>query len=79
MPDKLTSSPVKSYLLRIRALTDSGEARLKEKDIRRTYGRAVESILRKEDIPLNYREYIKNYFMSIGLNTDNVGHSDESK
>ena len=79
MPDKLTSSPMKSYLLRIRALTDSGEARLKEKDIRRTYGRAVESILRKEDIPLNYREYIKNYFMSIGLNTDNVGHSDESK
>jgi hypothetical protein len=70
IPDKMASSSVKSYLIHIRALPDSGEARLKEKDIRRTYSRAVESILQKEDIPLNYREYIKNYFMSIGLNTE---------
>jgi hypothetical protein len=77
MTDKMASSPVKSYLIHIRALTDSGEARLKEKDIRRTYGREVESILQKEDIPLNYREYIKNYFMSIGLNTEE--NADEFK
>jgi len=68
MPDKLAASPVKSYLIPIRALTDVGKARLKEEDIRRTYGKAVESVLQKEDIPLNYREYIKNYFMAIGLN-----------
>jgi hypothetical protein len=77
IPDKMASSPVKSYLIHIRALTDSGEARLNEKDIRRTYSRAVESILQKEDIPLNYREYIKNYFMSIGLNKEE--NADESK
>ncbi|UCD82858.1 MAG: hypothetical protein JSW26_15915 [Desulfobacterales bacterium] len=68
--EKMASSPMKSYLVHIRALTDIGEARLKEEDIIRTYGQAVESILQKEDIPLNYREYIKNYFMAIGLNTE---------
>ncbi|MEJ2170198.1 MAG: hypothetical protein P8X90_32255 [Desulfobacterales bacterium] len=67
---KMAVSPVKSYLIPIRALTDVGKAGLKEEDIRRTYGQAVESVLQKEDIPLNYREYIKNYFMAIGLNTE---------
>ena len=70
MPDKLASSPVKSYLIHIRALTDIGEARLKEEDTMRAYGKAVESILQKEDMPMNYREYIKNYFLAIGLNTE---------
>jgi signal transduction histidine kinase len=70
LQDKMASSPVKSYLIHIRALTDTGEARLKDEDIRRAYGKAVESVLQKEDIPLNYREYIKNYFMAIGLNTE---------
>jgi hypothetical protein len=77
MPDKMASSPVKSYLIPIRALTDIGEARLKEEDIMRTYGKAVESILQKEDMPMNYREYIKNYFLAIGLNTEE--NADEFK
>lgn len=70
LQDKMAASPVKSYLLHIRSLTDTGEARLKDEDIRRAYGQAVESVLQKENIPLNYREYIKNYFMAIGLNTE---------
>jgi len=70
MPDKMAASPVKSYLIPIRALTETGASRLKDEDIRRTYSQAVESVLQKEDIPLNYREYIKNYFMAIGLNPE---------
>ena len=72
--DKMTSSQAKSYLIHIRALTDIGEARLKEEEIFQTYRKEVESILQKEDIPLNYREYIKNYFISIGINTEENAH-----
>jgi hypothetical protein len=75
--DKLASSPAKTYLIHIRALTDMGEARVKEEEIFRTYRKEVESILQKEDIPQNYREYIKNYFISIGMNTKENAH--ESK
>ena len=77
MQDKLASSPAKAYLIHIRALTEMGEARVEEADILRTYRREVESILQKEDIPVNYREYIKNYFISIGINTEENAH--ESK
>jgi len=74
MQDKMASSQTKSYLIHIRALTDIGEARLKEEDIVQTYRKEVESILRKEDIPINYRDYIKNYFISIGINTEENAH-----
>jgi len=70
LPDKMAGLPAKSYLIPIRALTEAGESRLKDEDIRRTYGQAVESVLQKEDMPLNYRDYIKNYFLAIGLNPD---------
>ena len=72
--DKTAPSPAKSYLIHIRALTDIGEARLKEEEIFQTYRKEVESILQKEDIPLNYREYIKNYFISIGIDTEEKTH-----
>ncbi len=75
--DKLASSPAKTYLIHIRAMTDLGEARVKEEEIFRTYRKEVESVLQKEDIPVNYREYIKNYFISIGMNTEENAH--ESK
>ena len=70
----MVSSQAKSYLIHIRALTDMGEARFKEEEIFRTYRKEVESILQKEDIPVNYREYIKNYFISIGINTEENAH-----
>jgi hypothetical protein len=72
--DNMTSSQAKSYLIHIRALTDIGEARLREEEILQAYRKEVESILRKEDIPMNYREYIKNYFISIGINAEENVH-----
>lgn len=72
--DKLVTSPAKTYLIHVRALTDRGEARVKEEDILRTYRQEVESILQKEDVPVNYRAYIKNYFIAIGINTEENAH-----
>ena len=77
LQDKMASSQAKSYLIHIRALTDIGEARLKEEEIFQTYRKEVESILQKEDIPINYRAYIKNYFISIGINTEENAHEFE--
>jgi hypothetical protein len=74
VPDKMASSRAKSYLIHIRAMTEIGEARLKDEEILQTYTKEVESILQKEDIPINYREYIKNYFISIGINTEENAH-----
>jgi len=74
IPDKMLSSQAKSYLIHIRALTDIGEARLKEEEIFKTYQKEVESILQKEDIPMNYRTYIKKYFFSIGISTEENSH-----
>jgi len=68
--DKTTSSQGDNYLIQIRSLTAIGESKLEEKDIIRTYRKEIEGILQKEDIPLNYRGYIKNYFISIGLKAD---------
>ncbi len=67
LQDKIPSSQARSYLIRIRALTNTGEARLKDEEIYQSYRKEVENVLQKEDIPLNYRQYIKNYFISIGL------------
>jgi hypothetical protein len=72
--DKMASSQAKRYLIHIRALTGIGEARLKEEEIFQTYRKEVESILLKEDIPINYREYIKNYFVSIGIHAEENAH-----
>jgi hypothetical protein len=71
--DKMTSSQGDNYLIQIRSLTASGESKLKEEDIIRSYRKEIEGILQKEDIPLNYRGYIKNYFISIGLKADKNG------
>ena len=70
--DKVTSAQVKQYLIRIRSQTSPGESRLNEEEIIRDYQKEVEGILLKEDIPLNYREYIKNYFLSIGIETAEI-------
>jgi hypothetical protein len=55
-----------------------GNAKVKEEDVIRPYRQELESVLQKEDIPLNYREYIKSYFLSIGLkkeeNRDGYGN-----
>ena len=72
--DKTAPTPAPKYLIQIRALTDIGQADLKAEEIFQTYRREVESILQKEDIPINYRQYIKNYFTSIGIETKENAH-----
>ena len=67
--DKLNSSQVKNYLIQIRSLTAIGESKVQEENILRTYEQELETVLQKEEMPLNYREYIKQYFMSIGIKT----------
>ena len=62
------------YSAQVRSLTIIGQTHMTETEILRTYEREVESVLHKEDIPLNYREYIKNYFLSIG-----IGREDHAK
>lgn len=55
------------YNVHVLSLPRAGKAKMKEEDVIRSYHQEVENVLQKEDIPLNYREYIKNYFLSIGL------------
>ena len=68
--EKIISSPLENYLIHIRSLTAIGESELDEENIVRSYRKEIEGILQKEDIPLNYREYIKHYFISIGLKSE---------
>ncbi len=72
--DKMISSQMQNYLIHIRSLTAIGESGIEAEDIMRTYRQEIEGILQKEDIPLNYREYIKHYFISIGLKTEENAH-----
>jgi hypothetical protein len=66
------------YNVYVRSLPTIGNAKVKEEDVIRPYRQELESVLQKEDIPLNYREYIKSYFLSIGLkkeeNRDGYGN-----
>ncbi len=68
--DKMKSSIGDNYLIQIRSITAIGDSKLEEKEIIRTYRKEIEGILQKEEMPLNYRGYIKNYFISIGLKAD---------
>jgi len=70
LQDKLSSAQEEKYRLYIRSLGTVGESILKEENIIQAYRQEIENILQKEDIPLNYREYIKHYFISIGLKTE---------
>ncbi len=65
--DKVISGQKADYNIHIRSVTTIGKTTLPEEDVTRPYQQELESILQKEDIPVNYREYIKNYFISIGL------------
>ena len=65
---------MQNYVIHIRSLTAIGQSRVEPEDIIRNYQQEIEGILQKEDIPLNYREYIKHYFISIGLKTEENAH-----
>jgi hypothetical protein len=67
LKDKGVSGPGERYNVHVRSLPDIGKAKIEEEEIIRTYRKEIEDVLKKEDIPLHYREYIKSYFLSIGL------------
>ena len=70
LQDKTIHAKREEYSVHIRSLTSIGKATVEQQDVPREYEQEIESILQKEDIPLNYREYIRNYFISIGLRKD---------
>jgi len=51
----------------LRSLPPGGESTIPEEKKLIDFRREVEEVIRKEEVPLNYREYIKNYFLKIGI------------
>jgi hypothetical protein len=56
---------LKSFMLR--ALPRRNGAVIPEKDLLGTYEKTAESALAGEEVPLGLREYVKNYFISLGM------------
>lgn len=71
--DKGVSGKGDRYNTYVRSLPAIGRAGLKEEEIIRAYQKEIESVMRKEDIPLSYREYVKQYFLSIGMGKEMEG------
>jgi len=76
LKDKGETGPGESYNIHVRSLPTIARAKLKEEEVIGSYQQELENVLQKEDIPLNYREYIKNYFLSIGLRKETNGKLD---
>ncbi len=57
----------KRYNVLVRSLPMVEKAGVKPEDLIRSYRNEIEEVLTNDKIPLNYREYIKNYFLSIGV------------
>jgi hypothetical protein len=65
--DQGISNPAESYNANVRSLAKIAKANVPEEQIIRSYQQEVEETLQKEEIPAAYRNYIKNYFLNIGL------------
>ncbi len=74
LKDKGISGQGEWYNVHVRSLPTMGKAKLKEEDVIRPYRQELEGVLQKEDIPSHYREYIRNYFLSIGLKKEEHGN-----
>lgn len=68
------TSPGERFNVYVRSLPKVGRAELDPEEIIRTYSQKVEEVIRREDIPPKFREYIKNYFLSIGLRKEDHGN-----
>ncbi len=55
------------YQSLVRSLTAKGQPVKIDKELLRSYEKDVTSVLRREEIPIRYRNHIKRYFLSIGL------------
>jgi len=58
------------YQVQVRSLPLARGAQVAEEDLIKSYEREIEEVLHKETIPKAYREYIKKYFISIGLRNE---------
>ena len=67
-------SPGERFNIYVRSLPKIGRTELDPEEIIRTYSQKVEEVIKREDIPPNFREYIKNYFLSIGLRKEDHGN-----
>ncbi len=66
MKDRGFVGPGKTYGLLVRSLPMVEKGRMKPEDLIRSFTREIEEVLTKEEIPLNDREFIRSYFLSIG-------------
>ncbi len=55
----------KRHSVKVQTLTMIGTAEVGEQTVIRSYEQDLESAFQKEKIPLSYRQFIKNYFLSI--------------
>jgi hypothetical protein len=76
LKDKGVSGRGERYNTYVRSLPAIGRAELREEEIIRAYQKEFENVVRKEDIPRPYREYIKQYFLSIGLGEESQENGD---
>lgn len=51
----------------LRSMPPGGESTVPEEKKLIDFRKEVEEVIRKEEVPMNYREYIKNYFLKIGI------------
>ncbi len=59
----------KNYRTVIRSLSGEAESELDEQEILTGYRRELEAVIRREEIPVSTRDYIREYFLSIGLDS----------
>jgi len=66
-----------SYNAHVRSLTKIAKITTTEEQIIRAYQEELEETLRKEEIPVSYRMYIKRYFLNIGLRKEEKGNDSD--
>ena len=68
--EKTAQAAKNDYSAHIRSVTRIGSANAPTEQVIRPYQQELESVLQQEKLPLNYREYIKNYFLAIGVTSE---------
>jgi len=68
--EKTAHAAKNDYSAHIRSVTRIGNANAPTEEVIRPYQQELESVLQQEKLPLNYREYIKNYFLAIGVTSE---------
>jgi len=69
-PTKGQSTQGKGTSTIIQSLMKIGSSKIEETTVFRQYQEKLEQVMKKEDIPMEHRGMIKDYFLSIGLKTE---------